>query len=283
MMEKFEKILNIFIKNSYTDIVLTERYIANFNKLIKNTFLIMPLLVFLLTALSYPYSVKEFSNINLLIINYVHTFIWLFALILLQIYFILNFFHIKYKVISSLLYAINMIAIMFIMILMLPISGLFFIDNIQANIVYSYYISFILLILFYGFYYHKKWKKFILENHFKKIKKKLEVNDYCTDLEESFFKFDLKEGEKNKPMLARVAEKVIGFMMKFSFTIPVLATISSNGTGGNGAIYFAIYMMLFIIPLIMKLITSPTALFSILKQIEKEENVVIYHGKLKEL
>jgi len=70
-------------------------------------------------------------------------------------------------------------------------------------------------------------------------------------------------------------------MMRFGFTLPVLATLASSGTGGNGMIYFAIYLMFFIIPEIMKIFSQVISQITILKQIEKEEGVTIYNGKLK--
>jgi hypothetical protein len=42
--------------------------------------------------------------------------------------------------------------------------------------------------------------------------------------------------------------------------------------------YFAIYMMLFIIPSLMKIVGSQTALSVVLKQIEKEEKITLYNG-----
>ncbi|MFK2823281.1 hypothetical protein ACH5BK_09925 [Arcobacter sp. YIC-80] len=161
-----------------------------------------------------------------------------------------------------------------------PIS-LFIINNIQVTTIYAYYMSFIIIICYYYHYYYYRWKKYILEKHYTKIKKRLEINNYYFNIDDKLFQYDLKEDEKNKPELTKIAEKVVSFMMRFGFTLPVLAALASSGTGGNGMIYFAIYLMFFIIPEIMKLITKQSALYSIFKQIEKEEGMTIYNGRLK--
>lgn len=281
-MTIFENVLSLLIKNSYANINLSQRFNTRFKKMIINTLLSMPFIILVATFISYPYSVKEFSDNNILTINYIHTFLWVFILIILFIYFIINFFDIKYKSVKLHLYGTTMMLIMFLIIISMPLSGLFMIDNIQITTVYSYYLSYLLLIVFYISYYHKKWKTFLLNKYLVKIKKKLELNSYSIDLEESFFKFDLKEDEKNKPKLTKIAESIVGFMMRFGFTIPVLAALSSSGTGGDAMFYLAIYMMLFIIPLFMKMVSGQTALYSILKQIEKEEGITIYNGTINE-
>jgi len=68
-------------------------------------------------------------------------------------------------------------------------------------------------------------------------------------------------------------------MKRFGFAIPLLAVLSANETDGNGIIYFAIFLMFFIIPEVMKLITKQSAIYSILKYIEKENNIIIYNGE----
>lgn len=281
-MDRFERILSLFIKNSYTNVNLEEKFIIHFKKVIRNTFLIMPFMIIIVTLISYPYSIKEFSNNNILIINYMHTYSWLFMLVILFVYFIINFFDIKYKSLKFHFYIVSMMIIISLLFISMPLSGLFMIDSIQITTIYSYYLSYLLLIVFYISYYHKKWKAFLLNKYLVKIKKKLELNKYTLDLEESFFKFDLKEDEKNKPKLTKIAESLVSFMIKFGFTIPVLAALSSSGTGGDSMFYVAIYMMLFIIPLFMKMVSGQTALYSILKQIEKEEGITIYNGIINE-
>ncbi|AXX92263.1 hypothetical protein CPU12_09170 [Malaciobacter molluscorum LMG 25693] len=281
-MEKFEKILSFFIKNQYTHIKLTISFKKNFRKLFLFSFLLIPLGVMQI-ILSYPYSAKSFNNDSLEIINYIHTYICLGILIIFYLYYTFNYFLIKYITINSIKMGAILLYLMFIIIFFIPLSGLFLIKNIQFSTVFIYDFIFIFLIVFYSYYYYKKWKDLIIKKYYELIKKKLENNNYFFNSDEKIFNFDLKEEEKDKPKLTKIAEIVVGFIIRFGFTIPILAVLSSNGVGGNGMIYFAIYLMFFIIPEIMKIPAKPFAIYKILKQIEKEENVTIYNGKLKTL
>ncbi|WP_128999230.1 hypothetical protein [Malaciobacter molluscorum] len=231
--------------------------------------------------LSYPYSAKSFNNDSLEIINYIHTYICLGILIIFYFYYIFNYFLIKYITINSIKMGAILLYLMFIIIFFIPLSGLFLIKNIQFSTVFIYDFIFIFLIVFYSYYYYKKWKDLIIKKYYELIKKKLENNNYFFNSDEKIFNFNLKEEEKDKPKLTKIAEIVVGFIIRFGFTIPILAVLSSNGVGGNGMIYFAIYLTFFIIPEIMKIPAKPFAIYKILKQIEKEENVTIYNGKFK--
>lgn len=277
-MEKFEKILSLFIKNPYDNVELNE----NFKNILKKLFLfLLPTifiysLVFFITKLEINY----IDNITLLPL-YCFFSIYPYISILILIFIIKNYFHIKYLRVYLTLYSAVLSFIFFISILLFPLSGLFIMDSVETGTIYSYYISFMLIVLYYSYYYYYKWKKYILEKHYTKIKKRLEINNYYFNIDDKLFQYDLKEDEKDKPKLTKIAETVGTFMMRFGFTLPILAALASSGTGGNGMIYFAIYLMFFIIPEIMKIFSQVISQITILKQIEKEEGVTIYNGKLK--
>jgi hypothetical protein len=277
-MEKFEKVLRLFIKNRYSNIELSEDFKSIFKKIlfVSSIAIFTYSLVFFITQLEVNY-IKDNSLLPLYYFFSLSPYVAFFILFV----FIKNYFHIKYLRVTFAFFSAALASILFISILLAPLSLLFTIDNIGSSTIYAYYISFAFIVLYYYFYYYKKWKQYILHNHYEKIKKRLKSNNYYFDIDDKLFQFNLNEDEKDKPKLTKIAEIVVSFMMRFGFTLPILAVLASSGTGGNGMIYFAIYLMFFIIPEIMKMLSQATSQVAILKQIEKEENVTIYNGRIK--
>lgn len=278
-MDKFEKLLGLFVCNPYPNIQLSDLFEKTSKDIFLFSFLFIPLALMQM-ILSYPYNAKSFNNESLEIINYIHTYIWLVSLIVFYSYYIVNYFLIKY--VTKYLMRIGAISLylMFMIIFSIPLGGLFIVDNIQFFTVLMYDSIFIFLIIFYSYYYYKKWEKLIVEKYYEQIKRRLINNNFYFNSGDKLFKFDLNEIEKDKPKLTKIAEIVVGFMMRFGFTLPILAVLASTGTGGNGIIYFSIYLMFFIIPELIKTIVRPIAFNKFIKQIEKEKNVTIYNGKL---
>jgi hypothetical protein len=279
-MEKFEKILSFFIKNPYSNIELSETDTKNFSKYILFSLAVVPLMILCIIGIGFSLIMADKSFLLL----YYFYLLALFSILLIISISILKYFIIKYKLLARIFFVTSIALIGFTSILIFPLPLLFLIDNIQPITVYSYYLSFILIVLYYYYYYYyHKWKNLIQKKYYEKIKKKLKINKFYVDPAEKLFQFDLIEEEKNKPKLTKIAGIIVSLMMRFGFTIPVLAVLASSGTGDNGMIYFAIYLMFFIIPEMMKIPAKPFAIYKILKQIEKEENVTIYNGKLKTL
>ncbi|WP_128999216.1 hypothetical protein [Malaciobacter molluscorum] len=172
----------------------------------------------------------------------------------------------------------------FSIIVLLLLSLLFIIEDIQVSTIYIYYITAILLFIIYYFYYKKKWQKNIFIDNYIKYKKEIFKSNFSEDFLINKFSLDLNEKENEKPIFTKVAELISILMVRFGFTLPIIAAISgSTIVRYDGMIYFCVYLILFIIPYFMKLLASQVVFYKFIKQIEKEENVTIYNGKLKTL
>jgi len=283
-MEKFEKILSFFIKNQYNNIILSTDNKYRLKSYILSFFIILALLNILSLTIGQiliNLLIEEnrlYKQLN--IIYYIYYFLQFFTFSTL-IYLLYNYFYIKSKTIYTIYYSFLFSLIINILLPLVPLNGLFLINDIQLSTIYTFFSVYLLLIIYYNWQYYNKWKKNILQNDFRKIKEKLKKNNYSVELNSFFSKFDLNEDIKDKPKLTKIAQIIVSFIIRFGFTIPILAVLSSNGVGGNGMIYFAIYLILFVIPEMSKSTSKQLSLYCALKQIEKEENITIYNGKFK--
>ncbi|WP_128983814.1 hypothetical protein [Halarcobacter ebronensis] len=173
----------------------------------------------------------------------------------------------------------------FVLLTFFPFSGLFIIENIKATTIFIYYITAIIFYIYYYYYYYYRWKRNIFIGNYDKYKKEVFKINFPLDSLVGKFSLDLKESEKEKPIFTKTSEWIATIMLRFGLTIPVLAAISGSGAikSYDTIIYFCIYMFLFLIPIFSKVITGGVVFRKFLKQIEKEENVTIYNGRLKTL
>lgn len=279
-MRKFEYLLSKFIKNGYENIELSKNHLKKIEKSPLIVFVLIPFILIIsfgIGMIIFYIRLEEKSFFEIMYNFYFYAF---FILIFYTWgYFIKNYFHIKFSLAAFYLFSIQFLAITFVSLLLTPLSILGIIEDIEFNTILFYYATCFILIIYYYYYYNNKWSNLIITKYYNQIKKILKSNSYIFDSNNKLYSFDLNEYEKDKPKLTKVGENVISFMMRFGLTIPVLAVLSSNGVGESGLIYFSIYLMLFIVPMVMKMISRPMAIYSILKQIEKEENVIIYNGK----
>jgi len=281
-MEKFETILAKFINNPYINIHDNQKNRKLFKEIILYSFLFIPFLITLSFGIGTITIHNKLNNYFIYeIFYYTYLFLWIALIIMIYFFTIAYYFSIKYKILIKSYYTSYLITITLITILVFPLSFLFIIDNIQPTTICAYYLTFIFFIIFYGVYYFRKWKYYIFKNHYEKLKNRLKAVDYYFDTNDNnlFQNLNLKEEEKDKPKLTKIAGIFVSLMMRFGFSIPLLATLASNGVGENSMIYFVIYLMLFIIPMIMKIVSQFISIHYILKQIEKEENVTIYNGR----
>ncbi|AXX92264.1 hypothetical protein CPU12_09160 [Malaciobacter molluscorum LMG 25693] len=282
-MEKFEKILSLFIKNEYNNIILSTDNKYRLKSYILSFFILALLNILSLTIGQILINLlieenKLYKQLN--IIYYIYYFLQFFTFSTL-IYLLYNYFHIKSKTIHTIYYSFLFSLIINILLPLIPLNGLFLINDIQLSTIYTFFSVYLLLIIYYNWQYYNKWKKNILQNDFRKIKEELRKNNYSVELNIFFSKFDLNEDRKDKPKLTKIAGIVVSLMIRFGFTIPILAVLSSSGVGGNGMIYFAIYLIFFVIPEMSKSTSKQLSLYNAFKQIEKEEKVTIYNGKFK--
>jgi hypothetical protein len=157
------------------------------------------------------------------------------------------------------------------------LSLLFIIKDIEYKTIYSYFLSFLIIDIYYYYYYYYKWKIVFNGEQKEKYIKKLQKNNY-TAFQNGISSFEIKEDTKKRPFLTKMMYLVGGVMLRFGFTIPVLAALSSTGTGDEGMIYFAIYLLLFFSPELMKMNARLYNYYKFIKQIEKEHDIIIYNG-----
>jgi hypothetical protein len=283
-MEKFEKVLSLFIKNPYRNVELSENSEKRISSYISSFFSLMALLSILSLILGQfiinNLILKNNYYIQLNIVVYIY-YVLILIIFIVGFYVIYNYFNIKNKIKDMSFFSFIFSSIVNILLPLIPLNALFLIETIQLKTIYIYYLVYIYLITYYYWFYYSKWKRKAFYRKFKLLKEQLKNLNNNLDWSDFVSKFNLNEDEKDKPKLTKIAEIVIGFMMRFGFTLPILAVLASSGTGGNGMIYFAIYLMFFIIPEMSQATSKQFVLFKLIKQIEKEENVTIYNGRVK--
>ncbi|PPK61076.1 hypothetical protein B0F89_11372 [Malaciobacter marinus] len=286
-MEKFEKILSLFIKNPYSNIELSDSFKANFKNRFFTIFYILPINIIIISLMGYFQvsekindSINDFNQFSFLMYFYKYL---CFIIPIFYIVLIKNYFHIKYKLLGFRNSMFYFTISFFVLLTFFPFSGLFIIENIKATTIFIYYITAVIFYIYYYYYYYYKWKKNIFVENYDKYKKEVFKINFPLDSLVGKFSLDLKEGEKEKPIFTKISEWIATIMLRFGLTIPVLAAIFGSGSikSYDVAIYFGIYMFLFLIPIFSKVITGGVVFRKFLKQIEKEENVTIYNGKFK--
>ena len=131
---------------------------------------------------------------------------------------------------------------------------------------------------FYFYYYSKKLREIYAGELGLKYMRILKKNNYIASIN-PIIDFKIIEDNKSKPLLTKILEKVVGIMIRFGFTIPIIAAFSSTGTGEEGISYFCVYLFLLLIPELMKINSQIFVYYWFLKQIEKDNNIIIYNGK----
>ena len=285
-MEKFETILAKFVKNPYINIQLSKGFLNAFKQSIFIQLLLLPFLIVFLLGMSIwgIYTSLKFDlstyYSDLVIFNYLYIII-LFSSVVYYFILIKDYFHLKYKLSSFKKFFLKYGFYFVILLQLFSLSLLFIIKNIKPTTIYLYYTTAIILFIIYYFYYKKKWLKHIFLDNYSKYKKEILKPNFPEDSLTGKFSLDLKESEKDKPIFTKAWEFIAMIMLRFGFTLPVVAAVSGSGMANyDGMIYFCVYIFLFMIPVFARAISSQVVFYKFIKQIEKEENTTIYNGKL---
>jgi len=283
-VEKFEKILNLFIKNPYNNIELSTNFQINFQKKFLTILILTPVLSILFSLIGY-FSISEkiyndYENFSQFYFLY-YFYSYLFLLIPTFYFFTLwNYFNIKYKLLKLRKFALYFLFGFTIIILLFPFSLLFIIENIETITIITYYTIGILLFIIYYYHYYKKWLESIFSENYSKYKKIVLKQNFSEDSLSGKFQLELRKIKK--PFLTNIWETTFLIMFRFGITLPIIAALSTSNIENNYdmGIYFCIYIFLFMIPTFTKLLSGGFVFTKFIKQIEKEENVTIYNGKL---
>ncbi|SKB50990.1 hypothetical protein SAMN06295997_1166 [Malaciobacter marinus] len=290
-MEKFEKILSFFIKNPYIHIQLSKEFLNSFRENFFIQLILLPIIMVILLSISISVIITTLKfdlfiyYHKLAIFLYFYIFIFLFGLIYYFFILIRNYFHLKYRLLSIKSFYIKYIFYFTILLQLFSLSLIFTIKGIQPITIYLYYLTAIILFIIYYFYYKKRWQKNIFIDNYIKYKKEIFKLNFPENSLNGKFQLDLKESKKEKPIFTKIWELLTMIILRFGLTLPVLASVFGSGNIKNydATIYFCVYIFMFMIPVFAKGISSQVVFYKFIKQIEKEENVTIYNGKLKTL
>ena len=275
-----EKIISKVIKNRYNNIKFSDDLVKKYKQIDALLFAGVPFLILFLLGSGHMliyFAIKEDPQIykEFTFLYYIYSS-WMYLIPAYLIYSLINYFNIKYKMIY---FHVNMTFGSYISLIGFPMMNLAFLFMIKASPIeiYSYYSIALVLIVFYYYRYKKIWHK-IMFNRKDEFIQNLYKNSYDGHKTLEDMKFELIEDKTNKPLLTKLMEATGAILMFFGIGIPFLSAFSSSGAGGNWIIYFAIYLVLFLIPLFSSAFTNRMTTYKLIKQIEQEENITIYNG-----
>ena len=210
-MEKFEKILNLFIKNPYNNIELSTNFQINFQKKFLTILILTPVLSILFSLIGY-FSISEkiyndYENFSQFYFLY-YFYSYLFLLIPTFYFFTLwNYFNIKYKLLKLRKFALYFLFGFTIIILLFPFSLLFIIENIETITIITYYTIGILLFIIYYYHYYKKWLESIFSENYSKYKKIVLKQNFSEDSLSGKFQLELRKIKK--PFLTKRSKRIL--------------------------------------------------------------------------